>query len=129
MDDEEAIKNAILSVAGVVSISLNRKRIATVYSVKKALSFSLIDALRRIDVEASEMTQNPVVEATPASTPQYLEHQSFKARPDALSIYADSFEQSTLAHRLARQRQLERQRLESQKKAKSIFSKVWTSIW
>lgn len=127
--DEDAVKNAILSVAGVVSVSISRKRIATVYSVKKSLSFALIEALHNINVDAEEICLQPIVFDCSLSTPQYLEHQSFKARPDALSIYADSFEQSTLAHRLARQRQIEREKLESQKQAKSIFSKVWSSIW
>eukprot|EP00474_Spongospora_subterranea_P008761 CRZ09219.1 hypothetical protein [Spongospora subterranea] len=130
-DDEEAVKSAILQVAGVVSVSINRRHIATVYSVKKSLSYHLVESLRRINIESEEILEKfSNAEASGGSSaPQYLEHQSFKARPDALSIYADSFEESSLANRLARQRQLERKKIESQNRAKSIFSKVWTSIW
>jgi hypothetical protein len=129
--DEVAVKSALLSVAGVVSVTLNRRCIASIYSIKKSLAFALIEALRRLNVDAAEILEkhSNVDAAASATPPQYLEHQSFKARPDALSIYSDSFEESTLANRLARQRQMERQRVDSQNKAQSIFTKVWTSIW
>lgn len=130
--DEAAVKNALLSVAGVVSVTLSRRHVVSAYSVKKALAYSLIDALRRIDVDAAEILEkhsNATASCVGASAPQYLEHNSFKARPDALSIFANSFEESSLATRLARQRKLEREKLESQNKTQSILSKVWTSIW